>query len=45
MSQVMRKALMDAMQGVPVWDANRNIKQARVAIFVAMTSPEYLVQR
>jgi len=45
MSQVMRKALMDAMQGVPTWDANRNIKQARVAIFVAMTSPEYLVQR
>lgn len=45
MSQVMRKALMDAMQGVPDWDVNRNLKRARVAIFVAMTSPEYLVQR
>jgi len=45
MSQVMRKSLMDAMQGVPDWDAHRNTKRARVAIFVAMTSPEYLVQR
>ena len=45
MSSDLRRTTMDAMQGVPDWAANRHLACARVAIFVAMTSPEYLVQR
>jgi hypothetical protein len=45
MSSELRKSVMDAMQGVPDWAPSRNLARARVAIYVAMTSPEYLVQQ
>ena len=45
MSPEMKSALMNAMQGVPEGIENRNAALVRVGVFVAMSSPEYLVQR
>ncbi len=45
MSPALRKDIMDAIQGVPETVAGRDLMRARVAIFIAMASPEYLVQR
>jgi hypothetical protein len=45
MSFDMKRELMNAMQGVPEWMDSRNFLRSRVATFVAMSSPEYLVQR
>lgn len=44
-SPALRKDLMDAMQGVPEGTPRRDHQRAQVAIFVMMSSPEYLLQR
>lgn len=45
MSQPLRQDLLSAMAGVPDQASNRHSQRAKVAVFVAMASPEYLVQR
>jgi uncharacterized protein (DUF1800 family) len=45
MSSNLKRSIMDAMQGVDMASPNRDQVRARVALFVAMASPEYLVQR
>jgi len=45
MSSALRKDIMDAIQGVPEGAIQRDLMRAKVAIFIAMTAPEYIVQR
>jgi uncharacterized protein (DUF1800 family) len=45
MSPALRKNIMDAMLGVNESSANSTQWRTRVGIFVAMTSPEFLIQR
>lgn len=45
MSSGLRKNIIDAMLGVANDASDRDAQRARVAIYVAMTSPEYFVQR
>ena len=45
MSPALRKDLMDAMQGVPDSSPVRDRQRAQVAIFLTLSSPEYLLQR
>jgi uncharacterized protein (DUF1800 family) len=45
MSAALRKQLMDAMAGVPEHLSNRDLERARVAVWLALSSPEYMVQR
>ena len=45
MTRALRKNILDAMLGVPEKAAGRDQARARVALYIAMTSPEYLVQR
>ena len=45
MSPALRKNIIDAMVGVDDGVGSRDVARARVAVYIAMTSPEYLVQR
>ncbi|MFN3303059.1 MAG: DUF1800 family protein, partial [Roseateles sp.] len=45
MSADLKQDLMDAMISVSGVDATSHLNRARVALFVALASPEYLVQR
>lgn len=45
MSAALRKDIFDAMQSVPTSATDRDRQRAQVALFVALTSPEYIVQR
>ena len=45
MSPALRRNLLDAMAGVDRGSANRDDTRVKVAIYLAMSSPEYLVQR
>ncbi|MFG6417043.1 DUF1800 family protein [Roseateles sp. DC23W] len=45
MSSTLKQDLMDAMLSVSGADAASHLNRARVALFVALASPEYLVQR
>ena len=45
MSTALRRNLLDAMAGVDRGSANRDDTRVKVAIYLAMSSPEYLVQR
>jgi uncharacterized protein (DUF1800 family) len=45
MSSELRRNILDAMAGVDRSASNRDIARARIAIYLAMSSPEYLVQR
>ena len=41
----LRQAVLDAVGGVSGSDAASHLNRARVAVFLALASPEYLVQR
>ena len=41
----LRTDLLDAIGGVGGSDAASHLNRARVAVFIALSSPEYLVQR
>ena len=45
MSRALQLNLLDAIVGVGGTDAASNTNRARVAVLIAMSSPEYLVQR
>ncbi|MCY4743536.1 DUF1800 family protein [Pelomonas sp. UHG3] len=45
MSSTLRQDLMDAMLNVSGISADAHINRARVAVFLALASPEYMVQR
>jgi uncharacterized protein (DUF1800 family) len=45
MSPALRKNIMDAMLGVNETSANSTQWRTRVAVYIAMTSPEFLIQR
>ena len=45
MSPALRQALLDAMGGVSGSDSASHVYRARVAVFVALASPEFIVQR
>ena len=45
MSSALKQDLMDAMISVTGTDASSNLNRARVAVFLALASPEYMVQR
>jgi uncharacterized protein (DUF1800 family) len=45
MSPALRLALLEAVAGVNGSDAASHLNRARVAVFIALSSPEYLVQR
>lgn len=45
MSRMLQTAILDAMAGVSGKDAASHLNRVRVAVLVAMSSPEYLVQR
>jgi uncharacterized protein (DUF1800 family) len=45
MSPALRQDILHAMAGVPEAASTRHSARARAAIFVAMASPEYLIQR
>lgn len=45
MSATLRTDLLDAIGGVAGSDAASHLNRARVAVFIALSSPEYLVQR
>jgi uncharacterized protein (DUF1800 family) len=45
MSPALRRVLLDAMAGVDRGAANRDDARVKVAIYLALSSPEYLVQR
>ena len=45
MSRTLQLDILDAVAGVGGSDAKSQLYRARVAAFIAMTSPEYLVQR
>ena len=45
MSATLRTDLLDAVAGVGGSDAASHLNRARVAVFIALSSPEYLVQR
>jgi uncharacterized protein (DUF1800 family) len=45
MSPALRKNIMDAMQGVNEKAANSTQWRTRVGIYIAMTSPEFFIQR
>ena len=45
MSPALKQDLMDAMISVSGTDASSHLNRARVALFLALASPEYLVQR
>ncbi|MFT7723284.1 MAG: DUF1800 family protein [Roseateles sp.] len=45
MSGTLKQDLMDAMISVSGADASSHMNRARVAVFLALASPEYLVQR
>jgi len=45
MSQTLRQAVVQAVAGVPATSTTRDRDRARVALFLVITSPEYLVQR
>jgi len=45
MSGTLKQDLMDAMISVSGNDASSHLNRARVAVFLALASPEYLVQR
>ena len=45
MSAGLRQDLVDAITGVPGTTAASSLNRARVALFLALASPEYLVQR
>jgi hypothetical protein len=45
MSLGLRNNILDAMSGVSSTSVNRDRDRARIAIFIAMASPEYAVQK
>ena len=45
LSPTLRLALLEAVAGVYGSDAASHLNRARVAVFIALSSPEYLVQR
>lgn len=45
MSASLRQDLLDAIAGVGGTDANSHTQRARIAVYVAMSSPEFLAQR
>ena len=45
MSRALRQDILDAVTGVGGTDAASHLNRARVAVFVALSSPEFLVQR
>lgn len=45
MSPGLRKNILDAMMGVNEIETGRDLLRAKVAVYAAMTSPEYLIQR
>ncbi|MEY8874879.1 MAG: DUF1800 family protein [Leptothrix sp. (in: b-proteobacteria)] len=45
MSAELRQAIFDAIATVGGTDANSQLNRARMAVFIALASPEYLVQR
>lgn len=45
MSNSLQSALLDAMSGVLGNDSNSHLNRARVAAFLALAAPEYVVQR
>jgi uncharacterized protein (DUF1800 family) len=45
MSAELRLAIFEAMSSVGGTDANSQLNRARMAVFIALASPEYLVQR
>jgi len=45
MSDRLRRAIVDAVAAVPAISTTRDRDRARVALFLALASPEYLVQR
>lgn len=45
MSRALQQDILDAVAGVGGSDAASQLNRARVAVFVALSSPEYLVQR
>ena len=45
LSPALRLALLEAVAGVNGSDAASHLNRARVAVFIALSSPEYLVQR
>jgi uncharacterized protein (DUF1800 family) len=45
MSLELRQAIFDAIATVGGTDANSQLNRARMAVFIALASPEYLVQR
>ena len=45
MPPALRQDILDAVTGVSGSDANSHRNRARVAVFMALTSPEFLVQR
>jgi hypothetical protein len=45
MSAELKFDILDAVSGVAGSDANSHAYRARIALFMALASPEYLVQR
>ena len=45
MSPELRQDILDAVAGVGGSDAASHLNRARVAVFIALSSPEFLVQR
>lgn len=45
MSVTLKQDLLEAVAGVPGNDANSHTAKARIATFISLASPEYLVQR
>ena len=45
MSRALQLDLLDAVAGVNGSDAASHLDRARVALYIALSSPEYLVQR
>lgn len=45
MSGNLRNTILEAVQGVSASSSNKNLDRARLAVFLAMVSPEYLVQK
>jgi hypothetical protein len=45
MSPALRQDLLDAVGGVNGTDADSHLNRARIAAYVAMSSPEFLAQR
>ena len=45
MSPALRQALLDAIGGVGGSDSASHVYRARVAVFVALASPEFIVPR